>query len=241
MNTSLFSRKYSALEIKDIVVCGVQRSGSTLLFNMVNEVVHSKPQLLDTYFENERDYRKILQQERSTLVKKNHVYVPLLAKRVKQKISYGFFTHRDIRDIIVSFIQLGWLKEVDDWIKNYNIKNMMYNSILYASTPNMQIIAYEDLVRKPEKVVQYIANTLEIPLTKEQIKQIVEHTSIQQSKKDIGKEVVGQQYPYVSQYIDKHIADGKIDKWRTFLSSEDQQKLNEYCAEYLDFFGYSKN
>lgn len=239
---SLFYPSKNSLYIKDIVVCGVQRSGSTYLFNIINEILQSKPLPPSTYFTDDKSYKKLLANERSTFVKKNHIYVPLLAKRIQNKTSIGFFTHRDIRDIVVSCIQLGWLKNIDDWFINYKLKNMMYNSILYASTPNMHIISYDELMNFGPQTVEKVADCLGIELSSDMIKDILNATSINATIEYIHKPaVLRSQKKYANLLKPNHIADGEIGKWKTFLKVEDQEKLNNFCKEYIDFFGYDKD
>lgn len=230
-------RKYN-FQNKDIVVCGIQRSGSTLLFNIIQEVLKENNRTIDPYFEEERKYKEILHNEISTLVKKNHTYLPLVAKRIKKKKSIGFFTHRDIRDIIISHIQLGWIDEIEHWIANYKIKNMMNNALLYASTPNMHIISYEKLVHARPEVIEEVSNILGATLTLEAKGRILENTSLHEMRKKAAKSVDYNGKNHNNQLMENHIADGKTGKWKEWLSKDKIFRLSEYCREYLEYFGY---
>jgi LPS sulfotransferase NodH len=227
-------------EIKDIIVCGMQRSGSTLLFNIINEVLKENNSHIDTFFEEEIKYKKLLASERSTLVKKNHTYLPLVAKRIKKGQTIGFFTHRDIRDVIVSSIQKGWLNSIDEWISNLRIKYMINNSILYAKTPNMHIVSYEQLMGSKTEVIINVANKLGISLSQEAIEKIEKNTSMNIVKKKLQEIPEGMKLEYSDQLHKNHIADGKIGKWRNHLSEEEITRLTLYCKEYLHFFGYQE-
>ena len=75
---------YRETQIKDVVVCGIHRSGSTLLYNIISEVLRENEHVIDTYFDEEIKYKRILSQETSVLVKKNHTYLPFVANFVQQ-------------------------------------------------------------------------------------------------------------------------------------------------------------
>ncbi|MGD1892848.1 MAG: sulfotransferase domain-containing protein [Cyclobacteriaceae bacterium] len=235
---ALFYRKKNTYEIKDIIVCGVQRSGSTLLFNIINEVLNEQKNSVDSFFEEELKYKKILANELSTLVKKNHTYLPMVARRVRSGKSIGFFTHRDIRDVIVSSIQKGWLSDINEWVTNLRIRYMINNSILYATTPNMHIFSYDKLMNYRTEVISEIADVLNIPLSEEAIQRISAKTSIDVTRNKLKEIPSDVKLEYSDQLHKNHIADGVIGKWRNFLSEEEINFLTVYCQDYLSFFRY---
>ena len=234
---SLFYFNKDTFLIKDIVVCGLERSGSTLLFNIINEVLRENRSVLDPYFDDEIQYKKILAHERSILVKKNHMYVPLVAKRIKKGQTIGFFTHRDLRDVIVSLLQAGWLDKAETWVKNYRVKSISNNAMLYASTPNMHIFGYQQLVSNKEAVIKEVADILHVSLTPEIIEQINERTSIKEMRQK-HQQPSPTPYRFDHRMQDDHIADGEIGKWKKHLTQQEAHFLTEYCKTYLDFFGY---
>jgi hypothetical protein len=234
----LFYQGKDTYQIKDIVVCGVQRSGSTLLFNLINEILAENKYKEDTFFEKEILYKKLLERERSELVKKNHTYLPLVARRVKKGTSVGFFTHRDIRDILASSIQKGWVNNIEEWVDSQRIKYMINNSLLYAKTPNMHIYSYSDLMNKREQTIRSISETLGIELNEESVQKIKQNTSIQKVKKELQQIPQDVKLFYDNQLHKNHIADGSSGKWRKFFSEEEKNFLNKYCEDYLKYFDY---
>ena len=237
MNSMFYKGKY-VYEIKDIVVCGMQRSGSTLLFNIINEVLKENKHKEDTFFEEERLYKKLLQQELSTSVKKNHTYLPMVASRVKKGLSIGFFTHRDIRDVIVSSIQKGWLENVEEWVENERIRYMANNALLYAKTPNMNVISYEKLMNDKEAVIKEVATALGISLSERAIADINSRTSIENTKKKLAAIPEEKKLLYTDQLHKNHIADGKTGKWVDDLSADEIKVINELTKDFLLHFGY---
>ncbi len=236
---SLFYSNRNTFQIKDVIVCGIHRSGSTLLFNIINEVLRENRKVVDTYFDEEIKYKEILANERSIVVKKNHTYLPLVAKRIRQGKTIGFFTHRDIRDVVVSLMQLGWINSVEDWIANYKIKSIENNAILYASTPNMHVIHYNRLVHAKPDVVKEVADILNVELTEPAIEHICQETSIKNMRKKHESIPSHNQYRYNNQMMNNHIADRETDKWKQYLTGEEVCRLTKHCKGYLDFFGYN--
>ena len=235
---SLFYFNQDTFRIKDIVVCGMERSGSTLLFNIINEVLRENRSVLDPYFDDEIQYKKILAHERSILVKKNHMYVPLVAKRIRKGQTIGFFTHRDLRDVIVSLLQAGWLDKAETWVKNYRVKSISNNAMLYASTPNMHIFGYQQLICDKEEVIKEVANILNVSLTPEVIRQIDERTSIDKMRQKHYKQPTPTPYGFDHQMHTGHIADGEIGKWKRCLTPQEVHLVTQQCRKYLAFFGY---
>ena len=235
---SLFYFNKDIFRIKDVIVCGMERSGSTLLFNIINEVLRENRNVSDPYFDNEIEYKKILSSERSILVKKNHVYVPLAAKRIRKGQSIGFLTHRDLRDVVVSLIQAGWVADVETWVKDYRIKTIGNNAMLYASTPNMNIFSYQQLVSNKEAVIKSVADILNVSLTLEVIEQIDKRTAINEMRQKQYQQPSPIPYRFDHQMQDDHIADGEIGKWKKHLTQQEAYLLTKYCRKYLDFFGY---
>ena len=236
--SSLFYRGKHTYQIKDIVVCGVQRSGSTLLFNIINEILIESNRETDTFFEKEIFYKRLLENEMSPQVRKNHTYLPLVAKRIKKGITIGFFTHRDIRDILVSSIQKGWIENIQEWVDSLRIKYMINNSLLYAKTPKMNIYSYHDLMHNRPQVIVSVAKVLGVELNEESIEKITQKTSIAKVKEELQKIPEDVKLHYDNQLHKNHIADGNSGKWENFFSEKEKIFLNSYCKKYLQYFKY---
>lgn len=226
---------------KDIIVCGMQRSGSTMLFNLVRNLVNLSNNEINTFFETDFGYNNILKIDHHSLIKKTHNFSPYIAKQIKRKKIIAFFTHRDIRDVMVSVIQKGWVKNIDEWIENGRLKAIANNAILWAKTKNMIVLSYTDLMQNREKCVQTIAETLNIKLTSEQISPIINSSNIEQVREQIKDMARNSKINTESQLHHNHIADAETGKWKNFFSPEEIRKINKLCADYLNFFNYPIN
>ena len=212
---SLFYFKKGTFHIKDVIVCGMERSGSVLLYNIINEVIRENRSVTDVYFDDEVTYKKILTNERSILVKKNHVYVPLIARRIKKGQSIGFFTHRDLRDVVVSMMQIGWISDIESVIKGYHIKNIGNNAMLYALIPNMHIFSYQKLMcNDREEIVREVADILQVSLTSRVIIDISKRTSVDNMRQKHREQPDDISYRFDNHILTNHIADGEIGKWK---------------------------
>ena len=237
LNT-LFYTSQSAFQTKDAIVCGMNRSGSALLYNLVSDVLRENRNVVHAQFDSEIQYKEILANEISMLVKKNHTYLPLVARRIRTGQSIGFFSHRDLRDVVVSMMQIGWVDDAEEWIRNYRIKPIENNAMLYAAIPNMHIFSYEQLTNTKSTVVKKIADVLQVSLPSETIEQICERTSLENMRQDPAHASDRNQYRFDSHMLPGHIADGRVGKWKEYLTPQEARLLTEQCQEYLDYFGY---
>ena len=235
-----FSLSFISFSIRDIVICGVQRSGSTLIFNYTKEILNYKNNNIDTFFSDDRKYKNILESEYSGLLKKTHSYSSYIAKRIRKKQSIGIFTYRDIRDVLVSAIQKGWISSPDDWISNNRLKIIMHNAIMLSKVPNMLIFSYSDLINNPEKIISKISERMDYRLRNSKIDTIIDKYSINNVKSRMKQIPTDKKLNYMDQFHKNHIADAKTGKWKNFFSKKDIDTINKYCKEYLDYFGFEK-
>jgi len=235
--------KYVNNPIKDIVNCGAPRSGSTLLNIILKEIVTLKVKALDNFCSEEPDYINKLKNTPTLNITKTHNYSWLIAKRIEKTKSIGFFTHRDIRDVIVSQMQKGWIKDVDEFLKNKS-KFYIYNSILYAQTKNMIIISYEKLMNDKKTVIKKVGIALNVELTNEEIDEIDIKTSLNNIKKKIDNmefiKGAANEVNSSTGLHKNHINDPTLRKWRNNLTPNEINLINKQAAEYIRFFNYSK-
>lgn len=223
---------------KDIVVCGMKRSGSTLLFNLIKEITNKIGNDRDTYFNDENDYIRLLNYEDYRYISKTHSYVPFVARRIKNGYTRGFFSHRDIRDVIVSLMQKGWVENIDHWLKTDQLEILINNSILWASVKNITIISYEELIKNGKDVIISIAKQVNINLTNDDINNILEKVSIKNTKKTIDSIKGNNEYDVKTQLHQNHIFDGKIGKWKKILTEEQISIINKRSNNFLKYFKY---
>jgi hypothetical protein len=226
--------------IRDIVVCGTPRSGSTLLFNLVREMVRVKLDRIDGFFATENQYKNLLLNENSFFVKKNHEISWLLMRRIKMKLSIGFFTHRDIRDVVVSLMQKGWVQDFDDWIDRKGLHKIVNDALIYAGVKNMNFISYEELINDRIKIIENIQKILNIDSIEESLMNVIEkNSSIEETKKRIENTLINDDHNRYTHLHRNHIADARVGKWKYYLSDEKIEIINSISKDYLIKFNYT--
>lgn len=224
--------------IRDIVICGMPRSGSTLLFNLIKQITLIYSQKVNTYFNYDSEYRNLLTAETSIYVKKNHRFSPLLSKRIEKKLTIGFFTHRDLRDVVVSLIQKGRITDFYEWLNRRKLRKIVNDSMLYAHTKNIILISYDDLLNNKRKIISKISAELNIQLSDEEIENLIKSSDIEKIKKQIADRRTLDVIDISTQLHSNHIKDGIVGKWKEKLNEDQIKIINEKSQDFMQFFGY---
>lgn len=192
----------------------------------------------DPYFTNDTQYDRILRNNFSPKIRKNHRYSPLLARRIKSGQTVAFFTHRDIRDVVVSLMEKGRIENFERWIKRRRLKKIVNDALLYAQMDNVIRIGYSELMNQKEKVIKKIMILLNFNLTTEEISYILSNTEIEYTKGKLKTKEYSQEYDYEDHLHRNHIKDGKIGKWKEILSPGQVRVIEDQAKEFLDYFKY---
>ena len=101
-----------------ILNCGVPRSGSTKLNQMITQLLHPNYKGNYQYVDNVGSLRKSIVSENENIILKTHTYFPQLKSGIKNGSVKAFMTHRDIRDVAVSIITRGWANDTQELIES---------------------------------------------------------------------------------------------------------------------------
>jgi hypothetical protein len=232
--------KFNSSNSKDIVNVGLPRSGSTVLNLAIKEIISRKVLLLDTYCKGPKEYNKRLNNLSHLNIIKSHDYIPLVNKRVNENKSIGFFSHRDLRDILVSLIQKGWINNLDQFIQDLKLHKLSNTAILYAKNKKMNTFSYHDLTTNLEETLIVVADILKYELSITEKNEIYDKISFKKIKKDLKNKQIRGYSPYDKStgLHENHIADGKTGKWRDFFNEKEKCLLNNILKEYNVFFNY---
>ncbi len=141
-----------------IICAGAVRSGSTLQFNIVYEILIHTKNCFKPPYTDENDFPKI--REKYNHIKeykiiKVHRVTPIIENEIVNNNAILFYTYRDIRDVICSLISKGWIKN--------DLKSIIdaTNSYLsnYAEWAKLQ--GYNSYVTKYENFYNNIRNELD--------------------------------------------------------------------------------
>ena len=194
---------------------------------------------------DEKAYIKELEKPNYSILRKTHDYSITLKNRIENKCTIGIFSHRHLLDVIASLIEKGWIKNIKDFLSQYGLEKLVYNSILIAKIRGVILISYEELLNEKEIFIQKIAKQLDLSLNEEQIQEIIYETSIEKIKKKIsnmsfekiGNDLVNKE---TGLHIN-HINNPALNKWTKVLSEEDVNliKGRKAYGSYNKFFGYN--
>lgn len=242
---SLFNGRFkSSLKSKgfDIINCGAQRSGSTLLNLIIEEILKGKLNCSTKFCNTEEDYIGTIIPNGTIGLIKTHNFSHIISQRIEKGKSLGFFTYRDIRDVIVSHIQKGWISDYNQFFESGKYNYYLYNSILYSETNNILCIEYEDLFYKKKKSIKSVAKKLGYNLSDSEVSSIIENTSIKNIKNQISK----LQYDSLKNNLvnsetnlhSNHVNDPTSGKWRDYFNDEEIAEINRKASQYLKYFNY---
>jgi FkbM family methyltransferase len=225
-----------------IFCCGAKRSGSTLQYNLLAETVelskigkrieYVKPLEFGIVREKYKDYD-------GYKVFKTHV----LTEEIRNEIMHGnaicFYVYRDIRDVIVSFKNKGWLGSIKGAIKQYLDD---YNS--WMSIEDRLIVRrYEDFYDKLDHELAFISKFLGIELSEQSLNSIVQRLSLATLKNRIGKFedftlIDSHRFDPKTLLHEGHINSGEIGQWRRKLLINEILEIEAMAASWLTRNGY---
>lgn len=242
---SLFNPRFkTALKSKsfDIINCGAQRSGSTLLNLIIEQILKDKLNYVSKFCNTEVDYAHTIIPDGTIALVKTHNFSHLISKRIEKGKSIGFFTYRDIRDVIISHIQKGWISDYNQFFATGKYNYYLYNSILYSETKNILNISYEDLVLRKPKIIRLVGEKLGYNLSSSEINSINEVTSV----KNIKSKILYLEYDSVNNNCVNsdtnlhlnHINNPISGKWIDYFNEEEVSDINIKASQYLKYFNY---
>lgn len=232
---SLFSDKVFN-ENNDIVVCGMTRSGSTLIYNILKIITCDSSEFC--YFYNHKTYKASFDSD--NIVKKTHSYMFELERRIIERKTIAYFSYRNLYDVITSTLQRKWKKSVDDIVYGGYLDAIALTSMLYSNISNMNLIKYEDVIRDPEFIIRHIWSSLGVGELDE-IKlndclRLFNHNGEDESiisEKD-------KSYDALTGFHKHHVFDPHENKYMSYLTNKDIDKLRKQKSfvRYMEHFKY---
>lgn len=230
--------KKLAQQPADIVVCGMSRSGSTLVMNLVCQLLRRESNYC--YFYDYPTYKATFGQ--SSDVKKTHHYTYFLERRILAGHTTAIFTYRNIYDVVASTIQRGWKSSVVEMIDSGYIDGMLTTAILYMRLDPVVSVKYEDLYSKPRDTVVTLHRRIacdEIsPDTIESCLALCRRPGqIRGGSAGCIAKVPDQRTGYHA----SHVLDPEPGKYKSVLSQDDTELLGRQrlVRQYMEMCGYS--
>lgn len=209
----------------EVMVCGMNRSGSTLLYNILGGILTRQASPKVGFVYGGADHAHSLRERRYFFLRKTHAYTFLLKRRIESGASLAFFSYRNLMDVVASHKQKGWVEDVRSFVESGQLDQIVSEAILFKGTSNIIMVDYRRLMDDKVKLVTELAERLKVALTQEQIEDIVASVSLKSVKHKMsamqfdqrGQNMVNKQ----SGLHHNHINDPSENKYRTVLSEEE--------------------
>lgn len=213
----ILARRSAKLSTKPLIVsAGMRRSGSTLLFNMLREILVTKWKTrLSSGWEG--DFASL--PNGSVYLIKTHN----LSRFLRWRARYCFFTYRDVRVAVVSD-----LRRFDRQITLESIRFMIRQYEIAKKTCKL-IIKYEELIRDHVSFIHELSRILDIKVDSESIY----HKTI-----ELKPPHSGTGYSSVTLLHEGHLTHTKDHEWRQIIPSELQLKISEELSWWFSECGY---
>ncbi|MEO0393588.1 MAG: sulfotransferase domain-containing protein [Pseudomonadota bacterium] len=157
--------------MKTIIICGMQRSGTTALFNIIRLLSQLHGYSLNAAFVD--DYDPSIAAD-IHLIKTHVVPEPLLQKmiaigRPAPELGVTFISsHRDVRDVVASAMRMGWIEDERVMGHLADVFDRYTKSETFADY-NMR---YENFKADPIATMLSLAAAIDMPITQEQAQEL---------------------------------------------------------------------
>lgn len=231
-----------------VVCCGMQRSGSSLQYNVVKEIVQTTPNNVmlgwTIWQDFAKEYNKYKNHDGIVVMKTHpalHIFYPKMHDLFFGDSNLKFiYSYRHILDVVASLLRFGSDKEVTfssslAWIIQ------THNAWLQIPRSKMFVGRYEEFYNNIGKLVEDIATFLNIPLTEQQIDTITKSNVLSSTKKKIEKNRGESKFDKQTTYWKQHITnEGLIYSYEQTLSADEISMLlaREDVRHFLDEMGY---
>lgn len=226
-----------------IICAGAKRSGSTLQYNFLSQIVertdagkrveHFKPEEFPSMKLKFKEYEGFL-------VIKTHTLTNYILEEIYGGNAIVVHSYRDIRDVVVSYINKGWIGHNEDQIKgcvNQYLKEnedwTNLNTMLYSRK-------YENFAFDIAREVLYFADILKLNLDEADVVSIVNELRIENLKEKQNKiaeknirQSSGNRFDQETLLHTNHINDGSINQYIDNLSENEIVLIESISYDYL--------
>jgi len=216
-----------------IVVCGTARGGSTLLWQICDEICK------DYGWESLTDQNTLFSKVRSlagtsTILKTYFMYNDLDSNIETKSEDIIFVAKRDPRDCATSSIKKKFNFPDEDRTIGY-ITHLAKQAVdqyeFFAHKPDAHIIKYEDYLDNRIKLIEHIAEIIGLPCDENKIQEIYEYTSLE--NQIYRADHAMSEGSLISMITPRHITDGGSGAWREFLRPEEINSIHEVIGDWL--------
>lgn len=233
-----------------IICAGSKRSGSTLQYNLISKIVEISNSGIRVPFHKQEDHHLIYEKYskiKGFKVIKTHIITDEIKKLIETDQSIIFHCYRDIRDVVVSYINKGWItKNIEDISKLSQNYINEYNTLSEYSNNNFYSRKYEDFAFNIENELKYIQQKLGITLDAQVIQKIaleLDKSNLLKFQKSIPEEEKVTEYNQIFNKTtllhNNHINDGSMNQFLKLLNNEEIITIEKIAWLWLLNHNYS--
>lgn len=227
-------------KIDFIVCCGMPRSGSTLQYQIVKEILSLNGLESNHGWIKDEDLEYFFKENKSNSTKpilvKTHTFNPIFLDKEIFSNSLFIYVHRDVRDVFISqmnkrsvsfdfLLKSRFLEDIE-----WHFKNWMDFDEIYTTN-------YQNLTKNTVQEILSLASHLKLDMTDSKAEYISEGFNIEKQKKYISK--IGDDNVFDSESLlhKNHINSGESNQWKQ-LSKKEIILLEAKAKTILDAQGF---
>lgn len=227
---------------------GMQRSGSTLQYNIAAELVERfKVGSRAAWTEDHASYFSGRPRDAQLVVFKSHVLSPPIAELISEGDAVALTCHRDIRDVAASWqVKLGRRQRLKEVVRRTSKAIEDFTS--WESLPPARVLVsrYETMVEAVPDEVSRIAEMLGLaigPPDVDAISRALDSRQLKQRLESLSPDDTERAGPYVFDrktllHLD-HLNGGEVGRYRSELKHSVVKKLTEIHRDWLESHGYT--
>ncbi len=225
-----------------VLVCGMHRSGSTLVWQITRLLLEGQPGLRNPRDVELKDFAAAAADPEDLLMAKVHYRPTFSEEEFPREGAIYLYTYRDVRDAIASLYRKGRYTKRDPRRGPRNsrlaTRRELAGSDMWTSMPGAWIAKYEDFRNDVPGLVRNLATTLQIELTEERLAVICAEVEIDAQKQRVLQAALVVGIDEDSRITQNHITDGREGAWRDTLTEGELGAIELESGAWLVTHGY---
>ena len=224
-----------------LVVCGMHRSGSTLVWQIARHLVSDQPGLRNPRGLSTSQFPAAAADCDDLLMAKVHFRPALERDDFPQVGAKYLYTYRDVRDVMASLYRKGRAKPEDPErgprSSRLGARRELRGDTFWRSRDSVWIGKYEQFKDDVPQLVRDLADFLEVDVTSQRVDAIVADVDMQaQQSRAVDAKAHGVDDDL--RVTSNHITDGRMGAWRDTLTPEELIAIEAESAGWLVEHGY---
>lgn len=224
-----------------IVVCGMHRSGSTLVWQIARQLLLHRPGLRNPRGIRTSEFKRAAQDERDLLMVKVHYRSALKLSHFPDSGARYLYTYRDVRDVVASLFRKGRYPVGDARRGPDSAREIAEREIaghaVWTAKPDVWIRRYESFCGDTAALVRELAVYLNESVTDSRVDEIVEYVDVsRQAERSAAASQHG--IDEDTRVTSNHITDGREGAWRDTLTPAECQSIEVEGHAWLTAHGY---